>query len=200
MLIGVCEADDGTRTVITEALRRAGHETITARDGREALRRFGTDSGIDAMVIGFALPDTDARHVRRGLRSAGQTAPAVLLTALLVGEVPDLVTRLESFGHRGRPSLSPTPGLELNPARHSARTPSGEALLTPTEFRMLAAITSGPDVVVRRRSVVAAAWPAGTAVSENPVDSFMRRIRTKLASIDSPIAIETVRGVGFRVR
>jgi two-component system response regulator MprA len=70
-------------------------------------------------------------------------------------------------------------------------------LLTPTEFRMLAAITSRPGEVVRRRSVVAAAWPDGAVVSENTIDSFMRRIRTKLDQSESPTVIETVRGVGF---
>ena len=62
---------------------------------------------------------------------------------------------------------------------------------------MLAAITSRPGEVVRRRSVVAAAWPDGAAVSENTIDSFIRRIRAKLDEIDSPTLIETVRGVGF---
>jgi two-component system response regulator MprA len=65
---------------------------------------------------------------------------------------------------------------------------------------MLAAITSRPGEVVRRRTVVAAAWPDGAIVSENTVDSFMRRIRAKLESVDSPVSIETVRGVGFRIR
>ena len=92
------------------------------------------------------------------------------------------------------------PQLELDPARHSARTPTGEVLLTPTEFRMLAAITSRPEEVVRRRAVVAAAWPDGAVVSENTVDSFMRRIRNKLKEINSDVSIETVRGVGFRLR
>ena len=72
-------------------------------------------------------------------------------------------------------------------------------LLTPTEFRMLAAITSRPGEVVRRRTVVAAAWPDGAHVSENTIDSFIRRVRAKLESIGSPITIETVRGVGFRL-
>jgi two-component system response regulator MprA len=73
-------------------------------------------------------------------------------------------------------------------------------LLTPTEFRMLAAITSRPGEVVRRRTVVAAAWPDGAEVRENTIDSFIRRIRTKLASVESPVSIETVRGVGFRLQ
>lgn len=64
---------------------------------------------------------------------------------------------------------------------------------------MLAAITSQPGAVVRRRSVVAAGWPDGAIVSENTIDSFIRRIRRKLDSIAAPVEIETVRGVGFRL-
>ena len=63
---------------------------------------------------------------------------------------------------------------------------------------MLAAIVGRPGEVVRRRAVVAAGWPDGAMVSENTIDSFMRKIRSKLESIDSPVSIETVRGLGFR--
>ncbi|WP_296607281.1 response regulator transcription factor [Nocardioides sp.] len=219
MLIGVCEDDPSIRRLLGEALRFAGHETLMAHDGGEALRSFGADSAIDVMVLDIGLPDSDGRDVCQALRSAGQNAPVLFLTALgatherLAGfgaggddyvskpfELKELIARLEALGRRGRPPLTTTSGLELDPARHAARTSSGEVLLTPTEFRMLAAITSRPDEVVRRRSVIAAAWPEGAVVAENTVDSFMRRIRTKLEAIESPVSIETVRGVGFRLR
>ncbi len=219
MLIGVCEDDPSIRRLLGEALRFAGHETLMAHDGGEALRSFGADSAIDVMVLDIGLPDSDGRDVCQALRSAGQNAPVLFLTALgatherLAGfgaggddyvskpfELKELIARLEALGRRGRPPLTTTSGLELDPARHAARTSAGEVLLTPTEFRMLAAITSRPDEVVRRRSVIAAAWPEGAVVAENTVDSFMRRIRTKLEAIESPVSIETVRGVGFRLR
>ncbi|HEY0950332.1 response regulator transcription factor [Nocardioides sp.] len=219
MLIGVCEDDASIRRLLAEALRFAGHETVMAHDGGEALRRFGAGSGVDVMVLDIGLPDSDGRDVCQALRSGGQHAPVLFLTALgatherLAGfgagaddyvakpfELKELVARLEALGRRGRPPQRPASGLELDPARHAARTSSGEVLLTPTEFRMLAAITSRPDEVVRRRSVIAAGWPDGAVVAENTVDSFMRRIRAKLESIGSPVSIETVRGVGFRLR
>jgi two-component system OmpR family response regulator len=219
MLVGILEDDASIRRLLGEALRYSGHETVMAHDGGEALLLFGTDSGVDVLVVDVGLPDSDGRDVCQALRSSGQNAPVLFLTALgesherLAGfsaggddyvakpfELKELIARLEALGRRGRPTLSRASGLELDPARHAAHTRDGEALLTPTEFRMLAAITSRPDEVVRRRTVIAAAWPDGAVVAENTVDSFMRRIRTKLEAIGSPVRIETVRGVGFRLR
>jgi two-component system OmpR family response regulator len=218
-LVGVLEDDASIRRLLGEALRFSGHQTVMAYSGAEALRSLGTDSGVDVLVIDIGLPDSDGRDVCQALRSAGQNAPVLFLTAFgavhdrLAGfgaggddyvakpfELPELVARLEALGRRGRPRLSQTSGLDLDPARHAVRAPGGEALLTPTEFRMLAAITSRPDEVVRRRTVIAAAWPDGAVVAENTVDSFMRRIRGKLESVGSSVKIETVRGVGFRIR
>ena len=75
-----------------------------------------------------------------------------------------------------------------------------EEKLTPTEFRLLATIAADPGTIVGRRAAVAAAWPDGAWVSENTIDSFIRRLRVKLDAIDSPVALETVRGVGFVIR
>jgi DNA-binding response OmpR family regulator len=65
---------------------------------------------------------------------------------------------------------------------------------------MLAAITSRPGEVVRRRSIVAAAWPHEAMVNDNTVDSFIRRIRVKLEQVGSPLSLATVRGVGYTLR
>ncbi|MCW2766574.1 MAG: Two-component system response regulator [Nocardioides sp.] len=219
MLVGICEDDASIRNLLGQALRFAGHEVVTAHDGAEALRLFGADSSIEVLVMDIGLPDSDGRDVLQALRSAGQPAPVLFLTALgavherLAGfsaggddyvakpfDVKELIARVEALGRRGRGALNTPDGLELDPAGHAVRTAHGEVLLTPTEFRMLAAITSRPGEVVRRRTVVAAAWPDGAIVSENTIDSFMRRVRAKLESIDSPVSIETVRGVGFRIR
>lgn len=219
MLVGVCEDDAGIRRLLREALRFAGHEVLAAHDGGEALRQFGAAAPVDLIIMDIGLPDSDGRDVTQALRSAGQTAPVLFLTALgavsdrVSGfhaggddylskpfDVQELLLRVEALGRRGRPATAHVAGLELDPTAHAVRTATGEVLLTPTEYRMLAAITSRPGEVVRRRTVVAAAWPDGAVVTENTVDSFIRRVRAKLDAVGSPVAIETVRGVGFRVR
>jgi DNA-binding response OmpR family regulator len=218
--IGLCEDDPAIRRIVLAALGHAGHDGVAAHDGREALRLFADDDSLDVIVLDIGLPDADGRDVCQALRSAGQPAPALFLTALgavhdrLAGfsagaddylpkpfDVKELIARVEALARRGRVLVARAPtDLLLDPARHALVCGDQEVLLTPTEFRMLAAITSRPGEVVRRRAVVAAAWPDGATVSENTVDSYVRRIRVKLDEVGSPLHLQTVRGVGFALR
>jgi DNA-binding response OmpR family regulator len=113
----------------------------------------------------------------------------------------ELVARVEVLFRRGPSAPSSNQAdLALDPARHSMTCNEREVMLTPTEFRMLAAITSRPGQVVRRRAIAAAAWPSGGYVSDNSIDSYVRRIRKKLVDIDAPQELITVRGVGYTLR
>jgi DNA-binding response OmpR family regulator len=218
--IGVCEDDAAIRRVVMSALRMSGHEGVAAHDGGEALRMFAVDDTLDVIVLDIGLPDADGRDVCQALRSAGQPAPVLFLTALetiqdrLAGfnagaddylpkpfDVLELIARVEALAKRGRLVSGEAPtDLVLDPARHALVCNGREVLLTPTECRMLAAITSRPGEVVRRRAVVAAAWPPGGVVNENTIDSYIRRIRVKLTEVGSPLTLTTIRGVGFTLR
>lgn len=218
--VGLCEDDPAIRRVVNDAMRIAGHEVVSAFDGGEAIRLFAEDDGLDVIILDIGLPDADGRDVCQALRSGGQPAPVLFLTALgtvhdrLAGfsagaddylpkpfDVLELIARVEALSKRGRVVTAEAPtDLVLDPARHSLTCNGSEALLTPTEFRMLAAITSRPGEVVRRRAIIAAAWPNGGMVSDNTVDSYIRRIRVKLREVGSPVQLTTVRGVGYALR
>ncbi len=214
----MCEDQEPIRRVLVRGFREAGHDVVVAHDGGEALRLLGAPAALDVVVMDIGLPDADGRDVVHALKSGGQHAPVLFLTALsdthdvisgfaagaddYVAKPFDLrvlLLRVEAMGRRRVAPVRAASGLVLDPVAHAVRTEHGQVLLTPTEFRLLAAITSRPDEVVRRRAVVAAAWPDGASVSENTIDSFIRRVRAKLESVDSPVSIETVRGVGFRL-
>lgn len=216
--VGVCEDDPGIRRVLGEVLTRSDHRVVFARTGTEALRHFGPGSGIEVLVLDIGLPDADGRDVCQALRAAGQRAPALFLTArdtltdLVSGfaaggddyltkpfAVPELVVRVAALARR-RVVEAPASGLVLDPSTFSVRYGAGEQRLTPTEFRMLAALSAEPGTVVRRRALVAAGWPMGAMVQENTIDSFVRRLRAKLTAVSSPVQIETVRGVGYVLR
>jgi DNA-binding response OmpR family regulator len=218
--IGLCEDDPAIRRVVLGALDHAGHVGVAAHTGREALALFAADDSLAAIILDIGLPDADGRDVCMALRSAGQPAPVLFLTALgavhdrLAGfsagaddylpkpfDVKELVARVEALARRGRVVTADSPGdLVLDPARHALVCAGRQVLLTPTEFRMLAAVTSRPGEVVRRRALVAAAWPDGAMVSENTIDSYVRRLRVKLDEVGSPVRLHTVRGVGLTLR
>lgn len=207
------------RRVLADALRMSGHEVVLARNGQEALRNLMPESGVDVLVVDIGLPDADGRDVCQALRAEGQHAPVLFLTALDAvhdrvsgfhagGDdyVPkpfalsEVMVRIEALHRRTRPAPTTVTGLHLDPDRFAVRHGDLEERLTPTEFRMLAAIAARPGTVVRRRAVVAAGWPDGAMVSENTIDSYVRRLRVKLTAVDSPVSLETVRGVGFVLR
>jgi DNA-binding response OmpR family regulator len=54
--------------------------------------------------------------------------------------------------------------------------------------------------VVRRRELVAAAWPDGAIVHDNTLDQYVARLRRKLREVGSEVAVETAHGVGYRLR
>lgn len=216
--IGVCEDQPAIRRALTRGLQQAGHSVVAAFNGAEAIKLFDTRSGLDAIVMDIGLPDSDGRDVVQALKAAGQDAPVLLLTALgathekLQGfaagaddyvvkpfEIKEVLARLDVLITRAARRDLGDSGLVLDPLRHTVRSAEGEVALTPTEYRLLAAVLSRPDEVVRRQAVVAAAWPDGAIVAENTLDSFIRRIRVKLESIASPVALTTVRGVGFTI-
>lgn len=214
--VGVCEDDSSVRRVLAQVLRSADHEVVVTRNGHEAIAAFSEPGSVEVMVLDIGLPDADGRDVCAALRAAGQDAPVLFLTALdgahnrisgftaggddyvakpfSVGEV---LARVNALLKRTRPAPEPVVGLRLDPARFSLRTATAEQKLTPTEFRILAALVAQPGTVLRRRSVVAAGWPDGAMVTENTLDSYVRRVRVKLEAVGSPVRLETVRGVGY---
>jgi two-component system OmpR family response regulator len=217
--VGVVEDDASVRRVLADALRMNGHEVVLARNGQEALRDLTPSSEVDVLVIDIGLPDADGRDVCQALRTEGQHAPVLFLTALdgvhdrvsgfhaggddYVAKpfaLSEVMVRIEALHRRTRPVPTEVTGLHLDPDRYAVRHGDLEQRLTPTEFRMLAAIAAQPGTVVRRRAAVVAGWPEGAMVSENTIDSYIRRLRVKLAAIDSPVSLETVRGVGFVLR
>ena len=168
LTIGVCEDQESIRTLLVRGLRQADYDVVVAHDGREALRQFSPDNNVNVIIMDIGLPDADGRDVVQALKSAGQHAPVLFLTALdathdhLAGfaagaddyvtkpfELKVLLARLEVLARRSPLAIVASQGLVLDPITHSARTGAGEVRLSPTEFRMLAAIAARPDEVVR---------------------------------------------------
>jgi two-component system response regulator MprA len=169
------------------------------------------------MVLDIGLPDADGRDLCLALRAGGVDAPVLFLTARdglhdkVAGfeaggddyltkpfELDEVRVRIDALLRRTpSPTTVVAQGPVLDPARHALVVGEAEVALTPTEFRLLGRLMAEPSTVVRRHTLVAAAWPHGAMVSDNTIDSYVRRIRRKLEPLGLA-TITTVRGVGYR--
>jgi DNA-binding response OmpR family regulator len=213
----VVEDDHGLRDVLARGLREEDFEVFTAADGAGALRTLRERAQVDAVVLDIGLPDSDGRDVCHAMRAAGMDAPVVFLTAYdgladrLLGfsaggddyltkpfHLAELVARIRAALRRaGREPAITVAGLRLDPVAHVLRVGTEDVPLTPIEFRLLACLMTTPGTVVRRRSLLQAAWPDGW-VSDNTLDQYVARLRRKLREAGNAPAISTIRGVGYR--
>jgi two-component system response regulator MprA len=215
-VIAVCEDDAALRISVRRALESAGHEVRAAATGHELMMvcdRFGPD----AIVLDLGLPDADGRDVCLALRAHGVTAPVLMLTALdgthnkVAGfqsgaddyltkpfDLVELEVRIAALLKRSSQAVGDAGGIVLDPASHTLKHADTEVSLTPTEFRLMAHLLARPGSVARRRDLLGAGWPRGAAVSDNTLDSYVRRLRTKVSMLDDVPRITTVRGIGYR--
>lgn len=212
--IVVCEDDAAVRDVLKRALEQDGHTIAVAPTADSLLRQLEPVPHL--VVLDLGLPDADGRDVCMALRARGVDAPVLMLTALdgmhhKVGgfeagaddymtkpfDIPELLVRVRALLRRTT-ATSPASGVVLDPAKHVVIYGSTSESLTPTEFRLLGRLIASQGDAVRRHALVAAGWPHGAQVSDNTLDSFVRRLRTKLDALGVADRLATVRGVGYR--
>ena len=218
MRILIVEDEAKTAAFLTQGLSENGFAVDVARRGDEGLARV-REGGYDLVILDVMLPKLDGWSVLTAIRQEGTPTPVLFLTARdglhdkIAGfeaggddyltkpfELDEVRVRLDALLRRTpAPAAAEPGGAVLDPARHALVVGEAEVSLTPTEFRLLGRLMADPSTVVRRHALVAAAWPHGAMVSDNTLDSYVRRIRKKLEPLDLA-AISTVRGVGYRWR
>jgi DNA-binding response OmpR family regulator len=193
----VLEDDLELRDLLSRGLEEEGFDVVGASTGGEAMARV-RERSVDALIIDIGLPDADGRDVCQALRAAGVQAPVLFLTAR------DAVSdRLSGFSAGGDDYVTKPFHLAEVSARMRAlevRYGEGRLALTPTEFRLLAALAGRHGVTLSRRELVRAAWPDGAIVHDNTLDVYVARLRRKLRTLDTPATITTVHGVGYRLQ
>jgi DNA-binding response OmpR family regulator len=217
--VWVVEDDDELRAMLVRGLEEDGFAPTSVVSGHELMNRLRT-ARPDALVLDVGLPDADGRDVCQAMRAEGVATPVLFLTAR--DAVPDrlsgfaaggddylvkpfafaeLVARLHALLRRaGTEHAGGARNLRLDPAAHAVFVGGSNVTLTPTEFRLLACLIGHAGEAVRRRELIAAAWPYGARVRDNTLDTYIARLRRKLAPLPDAPEIATVHGVGYRLQ
>jgi two-component system response regulator MprA len=209
---------------LREVLVRSFHaEGFAARAVGSAGELFAHALGQppDAFVIDIGLPDADGRDLCQALRARGVDAPVLFLTARdaltdrLSGfsaggddyvtkpfDIEEVVARLQALLRRStaEPAASEGSRITLDPSELVVSCGGSESALTPTEFRLLAALAGRHGKAISRHELVRAAWPLGAIVQDNTLDVYIARIRRKLRHLPAAPEIKTIHGLGYRMQ
>ena len=214
----IVEDDGDLREVLVRSLAAEGFAVSAVATGHELVERASA-APADALVIDFGLPDSDGRDVCQALRARGVSAPILFLTARdalsdrLSGftaggddyvtkpfDIEELTARLHALMRRaGAGTDQVHAGLTFDPTQLTVSVGDAMQTLTPTEFRLLAALAAHPGKAVARAELVGVAWPQGAIVHENTLDVYVARLRRKLRALDGAPTLATVHGLGYKL-
>jgi two-component system OmpR family response regulator len=206
---------------IRRGLRFEGLVVDLAGEGEEAIRKAGATQ-YDAIVLDVMMPDLDGFETCRRLRADGVWVPVVMLTARDAVEdrvrgldggaddyltkpfsLAELLARLRALVRRGpieRPSVLAVGDLQLDPASREVRRGDVEIELSAREFALLETLMRRPGQVFSQLQLLEAAWDLGYEQRSNVVEVYVRYLREKIDRPFGVSSIETVRGVGYRLR
>ena len=219
----IIEDDEVVAKFIAKGLRQHGYLVDVARDGRDGLFH-ALEQAYDVMVVDRMLPGLDGLSVLKTVRSAGNTTPILILSALAEVDnrveglraggddyltkpfaFSELIARLEALQRRPRGGMPAhtvyrAGDLELDPRRRTVSRAGEPIRLLPREFALLEYLMRHRGQVVTRTMLLENVWDYHFDPQTNVVDVHVSRLRAKVDRPFSEPLIETVRGVGYRLR
>jgi len=209
---------------IRDVLSNAHHTVTLARSGAEVWDAL-SEGAIELLVLSLELRGNRGKELLRRIRGSSTHRRLPVIARC---EAPDEIDRVLAFelgaddlvsaqsslrelalrvravlrranGRRKRRDRDPIAlgSLEFRPASRELHDSGIRTQLTPIETRLLATLVERPDQVWRREELLLRVW-AQMDVDQRTVDSQVRRLRGKMGN--AAHLLETVRGVGYRLR
>ena len=217
----VVEDDAKMAAAIRRGLRFEGLVVDIAAGGELALGMAGATE-YDAIVLDVMMPGLDGFETCRRLRADDVWTPVLMLTARhsvedrvrgLDGGADDYLTkpfslaellaRLRALARRGpveRPAVLEVGALKLDPATREVWRGDDRVELSAREFGLLETFMRRPGQVLTQLQLLESAWDLGYEQRSNVVEVYVRYLREKIDRPFGVTSIETVRGVGYRLR
>ena len=221
-MIYCVEDEDSIRNLMTYALEASGFTAKGFPDSVEFFKAVA-EKKPDLVLLDIMLPGKDGLEILRSLRSDPATAKIPVIMASARGTEFDKVTGLDlgaddylakPFGmmeltarvrallRRANPKTAElcyqAGCLSVWPKKHTVRVAGEEVSLTRKEFDLLCLLLKNEDQVVTREQLIQEVWGYAYQGESRTVDVHVRTLRQKLGQAGE--LIETVRGVGYRIR
>jgi DNA-binding response OmpR family regulator len=224
----VVEDEQDVAELLRHHLGKEGYEVVVAPNGTDAVTR-ARDIRPELILLDIMVPQLNGWEVCRRLKSEAETRaiPIIMVTGraeegdkVLGFELGaddyvtkpfsprELVARVRAVVRRGRhkePLEKKTHlragDLEIDRLRFEVRMKGQAVELTPKEFELLATLVAAPGRVFGREELLDLVWGHDGFVEPRTVDVHLARLRAKFSAAKVPMpAIDTVRGVGYRLR
>lgn len=221
MRLLVIEDDLELNRALKRNLIQAGYAVDAAYDGEEG-QVYAEATAYDAIILDVMLPKKDGIALCRSLRRRHIASPIVMLTARdtvadrVLGldsgaddylvkpfAFPELLARLRALLRRSVPEkqgILVAGDLSLDPATHTVERGGRPVTLNPKEFALLECLLRHPNQILSREQIERHLWNYDEVNASNIVDVYVGRLRRK---IDDPFPqklLETVYGLGYRLR
>jgi two-component system, OmpR family, response regulator len=215
------EDDVRMAAALRRGLRYEGIVVDVVGRGEDALG-MARATDYDAVVLDVMLPGLDGFETCRRLRADGVWAPILMLTARDAVEdrvrgldqgaddyltkpfsLAELLARLRALARRGsteRPAILEAGDLRLDPATREVRRGDVEIALSAREFALLETFMRRRGQVLSQMQLLESAWDLGYEQRSNVVEVYVRYLREKIDRPFGRASIETVRGIGYRLR
>ena len=214
----IMDDDPNIHQILSAYLQQDGHTVLRALDGTAGL---DLEAEADVLIVDWMMPGISGLRVIEVLRSQGCLKPILLLTARseegdklqgLDAGADDYVVkpfsprevtaRVRALVRRAGIQEAITFGtLTVKPLSHQVWLQGEEVPLSKLEFDLLSAFLSTPGMVWTRERLLSRVWGSDFPEMDRVVDVHVKNLRKKLSDDpERPTFIETVRGVGYRLR
>lgn len=219
MRILLIEDDKDLCQAISFALSKDGYEVDVCNEGDDGLRAI-RERAHDLVLLDRMLPRLSGMDILRIARADGILTPVLLVTAM--GSSNDLVEGLDHGAddyivkpfimdellariramrrrprtYESREEITCGP-MRLDPTKMLLHNGDKKTSLTKRECALLEIFMKNIGTALPRSTLLTHVWGMDMTVEEGILDNYMTFLRRRLRSVSSPLAIHTIRGVGY---
>jgi len=217
----IIEDEKKIASLLRKGLEAQGFVVEVANNGDDGYA-MATTRPYDALVLDIMLPGRDGLSILRNLRERKIPLPVILLSArselnerlegLNLGaddylakpfHIQELIARLHAITRRASgagQSILAVEDLTMNLLTREV-TRGGKAVsLTAREFSLLEHLIRSPGRVLTRVEICERVWDYNFDPGTNLVEVYVQRLRKKVDGDSASKLIETIRGVGYRIK